>query len=323
MRIAKFLSYSIIFIVTSYMGTETYTFAADYQTKVPPPNTPSLINMEGETLHLEYYGQVLFNAEFNYMNPNVQHCQIFDEQEGKINQVYKWVANGQLLELTGVIDASAQSFPCEADASCDSKSIVRHSVGLSNSFLNRAVYDRENDWVLSVDRPAQVRIIPLSENENYHQFKIEISGNQISLRFRPHYYQKHRGLSYFDPWNYDVWKPSVAVWCSWFAYFKDISENKIKHTADVISQELVPYGLNYLQIDDGYQLEPEGLPSRWLNGNEKFPSGLDNLCKYIHSKGLKPGIWTHTGFYRKEFAFENKDLFVKNQEGNPAYVCML
>lgn len=319
MRTTEFLFYFIIFFTLFSVGVENYVFAIDKQEGVSPANAPSQLKLEGKTLSIYYDGQELFKGEFDYMDSTILFSQIIDESEGKINQVYKWTAHSRPLKLTGMISASVQSFPCQADNPHDSKKIVRHSIGLSNSSLNHAVYDRKSDWVLSLDFPTTVRIIPVLDDGNVHQFKIEISGNIISLRFRPRYYQKHRGLSYFEPWNYDVWKPSVAGWCSWFAYFKDISENKIKQVADVLSSKLVPYGLDYLQIDDGYQREPAGLPSSWLEGNDKFPSGLGNLASYIKSKGLMPGIWTYTSFHQKEFALAHKDLFVKNSEGNPAY----
>ncbi|HEX5552197.1 MAG TPA: glycoside hydrolase family 36 protein [Chitinophagaceae bacterium] len=318
MKLAKFLSVCCIFLFLVLAGT-TPVFGACVQPQLPPPNAPSEVTVKDKELVIRYNDQVLFHAEFNYMDSDVQFNQVVDEQSGKINQVYKWSSEGKPLTITGVIEASDESFPCVADAPYDTKNIVRHTIGLSNSLLNRAVYDRKSDWVLSVDRPAHIRITPVSNDTGNHKFKVEISGNSISIRFRPRFYQKHRGLSYFEPWNYKVWKPSVAGWCSWFAYFSDITEDKIKHTADVIAKELKPYGLDYLQIDDGYQQKSYGLPASWLQGNDKFPSGLGSLSNYILSKGLKPGIWTNVSFNEKDFAFAHKELFVRDDAGKPAH----
>lgn len=312
---------SYVVIAILLIGWENATFASVDHAEIPPANSPAKIRTEGKKIIIEYEGNELFKGELSYMESAVSFNQKVVEQEGKVTQVFRWgnEFGNKPMKLTGIIYASNQSFPCEADKPHSSKNIVRNSIGLSNSLLNRAVYDRKGDWALSVNQISSVRITPVSDNGNSHQFKIEIMGGFIELCFRPLYYQKHRGLSYYQPWTYDVWEPSVAGWCSWFAYFGDISERDIKHTADVVSQELVPYGFDYLQIDLGYSQEPEGLPETWLTGNEKFPSGLDHLSNYIQKKGLKPGIWTNACFKQEEFAFDNKDLFVRDRSGNPAY----
>src|SRR5260221_7175388 len=46
---------------------------------------------------------------------------------------------------------------------------------------------------------------------------------------------------------------------------------------------------------------------------------MENLAAYIKSKGLIPGIWTNTSFADSIAAYKNKNLFVKNREGNPVF----
>jgi hypothetical protein len=168
-----------------------------------------------------------------------------------------------------------------------------------------------------VDHNPQVKIVPLAESATRRSFQYQISGREVVLRFRPRFYQKHRGLSYYEPWNYRVWDRPIVGWCSWFAYLDDIDEQKIKKTADVLAAVLVPFGYEYLQIDDGYQ-RGQGLPELWLQPNEKFPSGLKTLAEYIKSKGLKPGIWTNVAFNQMDFAEKNPSLFVLDESGRPA-----
>lgn len=81
----------------------------------------------------------------------------------------------------------------------------------------------------------------------------------------------------------------------------------------------MPYGLEYLQIDDGYQQTPTGLPETWLTPNERFPSGMEQLSDYIRERSLKPGIWTYTSFRQREFAQSNSKYFVRDENGDPAY----
>ncbi|MRR38487.1 hypothetical protein EG829_28330, partial [bacterium] len=189
--------------------------------------------------------------------------------------------------------------------------------GLSRSRLNRAVYDRKGDWVLSVDYFADVRILPVLATAARNAFSLEAQGTEIILRFRPRYYQKHRGLRYFEPWTYATWKKPVAGWCSWFAYFRDISEANITEAARTLRATLQPYGLEVLQIDDGYQ-QGEGTPGKWLTPNEKFPSGLDSLARMIRACDLTPGIWTAATFRDRDFAGSHRPWFVLDSSGAPA-----
>lgn len=278
-----------------------------------PSNSPAEISIKNNQISVLYQGKIIFLGEVKSAHP-VKHVKAFSESGGSVNQVVMF--QGDTIVIEGEVFGSEEAFPCESDRrAADNYDFVRHSVGLSHSLLNRAVYDRQSDWVLSVDEQgAKVKINPVGNNK----FKIEIEGNEICIRFRPHFYQIHRGLSYFNPWEYRVSKNPVVGWCSWFAFWNRVTEQDIHRTADVLSEKLVPFGLEYLQIDDGYQRAPVGWPDTWLVSNQKFPGGMENLAGYIKEKKLVPGIWTHTGFLDKNEAEANKNLFVLDQNGNPA-----
>ncbi len=138
-------------------------------------------------------------------------------------------------------------------------------------------------------------------------FAFEARGSEIALRFRPRYYQKHRGLREFRPWTYAVWRPSVAGWTSWYAFRDDVTEPDVRETADVLGEELARFGYDYLQIDDGYQQLPIGTPERWIHPNDKFPSGPRRLARYVAVAGLRPGIWTNASFADSAWAFTHPE----------------
>jgi hypothetical protein len=144
-----------------------------------------------------------------------------------------------------------------------------------------------------------------------------IIGEEICVRFRPRFYQKHRRLAFYEPWTYHVWDKPVVGWCSWFAYLDKISDDNVKRAADVLAETLRPYGLEYLQIDDGYQRNPVGWPDRWLRTNEKFPLGLQNLGDYIKNRGLRPGIWTNISVQQESLALDHPKFFVRDQAEKP------
>lgn len=307
----------IAFIVNSLLGIPA-AHAIAQQTRDSPPNGPAEFLLAGKDLTVRYEGRTLFKGVLDDSGDGFTTGETRTESNGAITQVFTLTSsNGQKVTLSGTIGGSDESFPCQADRDAKSGEIVRHSFGLSRSLLNRAVYDRQRDWVLSVDFPAQARILPVEPFVEGHSFKIVIIGDEICIRFRPRYFQKHRGLTFYEPWTYRVWDKPVVGWCSWFAYLDRIADDNVKHAADVLAETLKPYGLEYLQIDDGYQKTPVGWPDTWLTANEKFPLGLQNLSEYIKSKGLRPGIWTNTSVRQDIMAAANSSLFVRDELDKP------
>ena len=84
-------------------------------------------------------------------------------------------------------------------------------------------------------------------------------------------------------------------WNSWNKFACNVSEDLIKTAADaMVSTGLKDAGFEYIVIDDCW------LKSRDMNGNlipdpERFPNGMKAVGDYIHSKGLKFGIYTDAG----------------------------
>jgi hypothetical protein len=274
------------------------------------------IDHKKDSLLISYNNVTVFSAKISAPESSYTYRQQNQVVNGCTFQIITITSsNFKPLTLNGLVNTGEDAIACESEPADNSLKIVRQVVGKSNSSLNNAVYERKDDWLLSVDKfYPKVNIVPRPDNK----YAINVSGWEIVIRFRPQYYQKHRGLSYYKPSTYAVWKKPVVGWCSWFAYFDKITEADIKETADVISEKLKPFGLEYLQMDDGYQTLPIGLPHTWLQPNEKFPSGLKNLASYIKSKGLQPAIWTNVAFADSTDAYKNKALFVKDSQGDPA-----
>ena len=224
---------------------------------------------------------------------------------------------GGRVSVTGNLAAGPESFPCEADRPDRGPALVRHVSGLSRSLLNRAVYDRGRDWAFSVDAGPRAVVAPTTGGTDGRKYAFTVEGSEIVLRFRPRYYQVHRGLRFFEPWTYRIWPDPVAGWISWFAFYDEVTEKDIVDTADTLAETLLPYGYDLLQIDDGYQ-RGEGRPDLWLTANDKFPRGLAFLPDYIRGKGLKPGIWTNVAFKQADYAEAHKDWFVTDRAGRPA-----
>ena len=84
-------------------------------------------------------------------------------------------------------------------------------------------------------------------------------------------------------------------WNSWNKFGCDVSETLIKGMADaIISSGMKDAGYQYVVIDDCWQV------SRDAQGNivpdaQRFPSGIKAVADYVHSKGLKFGIYSDAG----------------------------
>lgn len=107
----------------------------------------------------------------------------------------------------------------------------------------------------------------------------------------------------------------IMGWSSWNAFHINISEQLIKEQADaMVSSGMADAGYQYVNLDDGYfgGRDENGV----LYANSKFPSGMKSLADYIHSKGLKAGIYTDAGKVRCAAIWDNDPYF---PEGGGSY----
>ncbi|MGW8282215.1 MAG: glycoside hydrolase family 27 protein [Gemmatimonadota bacterium] len=84
-------------------------------------------------------------------------------------------------------------------------------------------------------------------------------------------------------------------WNSWNRFGCDVSESLIRETADaMVSSGMRDAGYEYVVIDDCWQVDrdPDGAI---VVDPERFPSGMKVLADYVHSKGLKFGIYSDAG----------------------------
>ena len=85
-------------------------------------------------------------------------------------------------------------------------------------------------------------------------------------------------------------------WNSWNIFHGNIDEKKIKQIADaMVSSGMKHAGYTYLVLDDGWMADKRNDEGKLVADPEKFPSGMKSLGNYIHSKGLKFGIYQDRG----------------------------
>ncbi|MHB9055192.1 MAG: glycoside hydrolase family 27 protein [Paludibacteraceae bacterium] len=97
--------------------------------------------------------------------------------------------------------------------------------------------------------------------------------------------QKFQGLAQTPPMG----------WNSWNRFACDVNENLIRETADaMVSSGMKDAGYEYIVIDDCWQVSRDSL-GFIVADPKKFPSGIKALADYVHSKGLKFGIYSCAG----------------------------
>uniref|UniRef100_UPI0018D1C390 NPCBM/NEW2 domain-containing protein n=1 Tax=Streptomyces clavuligerus TaxID=1901 RepID=UPI0018D1C390 len=94
------------------------------------------------------------------------------------------------------------------------------------------------------------------------------------------------GLARTPPMGFNNWNSTGCA----------IDEKMIRDTADLfVSTGLKAAGYEYVNVDDCWAAERRDAGGRLTHHPVRFPSGIKALADYVHSKGLKFGIYTSAG----------------------------
>jgi len=98
-----------------------------------------------------------------------------------------------------------------------------------------------------------------------------------------------------------AWSNGLALtppmgWNDWNAYGCNVSETLVKQTADkIVSSGLAAAGYQYVNIDDCWMQHSRDAAGNLQPDFGKFPDGISGTAAYVHSKGLKLGIYEDAG----------------------------
>jgi alpha-galactosidase len=112
-------------------------------------------------------------------------------------------------------------------------------------------------------------------------------------------------------------KPMLAAtppmgWNSWNHFAEKVTDKTIRDTADaMVSSGMRDAGYIYVNIDDTWEGKRDAKGN--IQPNEKFPD-MKALADYVHSKGLRLGIYSSPG--AKTCAGYEGSLGLKQQAGN-------
>lgn len=101
------------------------------------------------------------------------------------------------------------------------------------------------------------------------------------------YAQKFEGLALTPPMG----------WNSWNTFQTKINDSLVRGIADVmVSSGMKDAGYTYLVLDDGWMaMERDSVSGNLVPDPKKFPNGIKVLIDYVHSKGLKFGLYNCAG----------------------------
>jgi len=122
--------------------------------------------------------------------------------------------------------------------------------------------------------------------------------------------------------------PPPAGFCTWYAdggFGRAANENSIRVLTDFAVEHLVPFGFNFVQIDDGWQ---DGVrfansgPARLfrqvyrgtgeIRGRATYPSGMRGAADHIRSKEMMAGIWILPFSATPEDGYWDESFFVRS-----------
>jgi hypothetical protein len=87
-------------------------------------------------------------------------------------------------------------------------------------------------------------------------------------------------------------------WSSWSTIRTNPTESAIKAQAQAMANTLKSYGYSYINLDDYWYLNPSTTVDqygRWAVNTSRFPDGITGTANYVHSLGLKFGLYLTPG----------------------------
>ncbi len=118
-----------------------------------------------------------------------------------------------------------------------------------------------------------------------------------------------------QPINNLVKTPPMG-WNSWNVFHENINEKQIKEIADVmVSSGMRDAGYIYLNLDDNWMAKKRDGNGNLTHDPDRFPSRMKALGAYIHSKGLKFGVYGDRGL-RTCHHYNNSNQFPGSESGS-------
>src|SRR6185295_3618183 len=96
------------------------------------------------------------------------------------------------------------------------------------------------------------------------------------------------GLALTPPMGFNNWNSTNCR--------AEFNEDMVKGIADIfVARGLKDAGYQYVNLDDCWALPQRGEDGNLVPDPVRFPNGIKAVADYVHSQGLKIGIYTSAG----------------------------
>lgn len=173
-----------------------------------------------------------------------------------------------------------------------------------------SLFDKQTNTAILFAPSTKLTRIP--DAQSLLKVSVEAGPEKELITLIPEYFTDVLGMPKYVPYDDTYHKTAPTGWNHWLAFFRQVTEKDIVDHADFISENLLQYGMEHCQLDDGYDHVSRRL---WVENWDpvKFPNGPEYLAQYIKGKGLIPGLWTVPYCYSVNDA--NPDWFIRDDEG--------
>ena len=219
-----------------------------------------------------------------------------------------WVGTGEVAVTYGGSYTHNLSYLPRRNPDC-----AYFSLGQVSAAGLHGLFDRASD--IAIDFAEDATLSRSAQNPDMLDITIPVPGNTL-VRTIPDYFTKNLGVPFYIPFDDSHFPTAPMVWSSWTSYYEQVKEEDLVRNTDWIATHLLPYGFQFVQLDDGYDRGAAG-QHFWITNwdQQKFPHGPGWLANYIHSRGLRPGIWLVPNSYAGAVA-QHPDWYLYYKNGN-------
>jgi hypothetical protein len=228
--------------------------------------------------------------------------------------------------ITAVVPAGEMRIPVRI--SSQDNGIIYTQMGFVSATNIYNLFDMQTDIMISFAKGSKLK--RNKDDNKLMDIQLPVAAN-IEFSIIENYYSDVIGLSKYQKTDFKPvykhipgrFKTAPTGWSSWYSYYLSATQEDIAEEANVLSRKLKPYGLEYVQIDEGFTMGEYANHLEW--NKDRFPKGGKWLFQYIKEKGLKPGL--HVNAYgannmKPECADKYpEDYFLHDKYGNLSEAC--
>lgn len=168
------------------------------------------------------------------------------------------------------------------------------------------IQQRNGQWILTAAIDGEHTQVADWEHNQLESITI-LTGNSLSDLYQ----EFSEMIAVHHPIRNGVTQDAPIGWCSWYAYYADVTEQNVLENVDCMQDKLED--LEWVLLDDGYQ----AFMGDWLTPSDKFSGGVKELIQNIRAKGKKPAIWMAPFIAQPESEVfkQHPEWFVRHPDG--------